>query len=255
MLKRIYTKFITLNPFLKVVATILTIFGVVGSGYIIKDVSFFQTVINHNYPEKEKTIETKKEDVKKEKISIQTANTEKKSPVKAKSLSNKTNNTINDTKSTSIFSKYPLKKSSNKTISFFVIKNGKIDSKTTRAISSTLKNIKLNTPLLFNSNALAHFNDFMSPSNNFLETQEANNYLDYYFICEITLLDTEKISGMDTYTSSLNIEGYLINTKTIDTKTFPYRNIKGAGYTLNDANQNVAQDLEGKIVDFIKDNI
>lgn len=255
MLKRIYTKFISLNPFLKVVATLLTIFGVVGSGYVIKEISFFQTVINYNYSEKEK--ETKKEDVQKERFSSETtAKIKKDYLVKTQSHTKKTyDNTTNETKVSGVFSQYPKKNGSKKTVSFLITKNGGIDSKTSRFISNSVKKLNLNSPLLFDEKSLIYFNDFMSPTQAFLNHHEINKYLDYYFICDITPLETEKISGMDTFTSSLDIEGYLVNTKNNNSISFPYRNIKGAGFSSNDADLNVTQDLEKKLLSFIKVNI
>lgn len=244
----------SLSPFLKVVATLLSIFGVIGGGYVIKEISFFQTIVNnnYNYPEKEITEGSKIDNAPKENVH----GVNKKTPIKTKSSTTKTNTSlVNEKKTVSIFSQHPLKNVSKQTISFFITKNGGIDSKTTRAVASSIKRLNFDVPSLFNKTTLNYFSDFISPSESFLKYHQVNEYLDYYFICDITPLDTKKTSGMNTYTSALNIEGYLINTKTKSTKPFPYRNIKGAGFSDNDANLNLTQDLEEKIVNFIKVNI
>lgn len=247
----------SLSPFLKVVSTVLTIFGVIGSGYVIKGNSFFQTVINNNYtyPNEGLTNSPTIESNKPKNTSDKQSKTSNQEKPKTQSSINTTTSKPKEPKTIGLFSKFQLKKTSQTNISFFIAKNGFIDSKTTRAISSTTKQLNINVPTLFNGSTLSYFNDFMSPSEAFLKKHSVNNYLDYYFICDISPLDIKKISGMDTYTSALNIEGYLINVKNNTATKFPYKNLKGAGFSTNDAELNVNNDLEEKIVLFIKANI
>lgn len=255
MIQKLIAKFKALNPILQGLAALFTIIGVIGGFDMFnKDSSEKPKIdINHSKEtEKDRTADIENVETTKD----NTSRINKKTSVKTQSSTTETNTSLdNETKTNSIFSQYPLKNGSKQTISFFITKNGVIDSKITRAVSGSIKRLNYDVPSLFNKSTLYHFDDFISPSESFLKYHQVNEYLDYYFICDITLLDTKKTSGMNTYTSALNIEGYLINTKNNNTKPFPYRNIKGAGFSNNDANLNLKQDLEEKIVNFIKVNI
>lgn len=255
MLKRLYTKFMSLSPFLKVVSTLLGIFGVIGSGYVIKGNSFFQTVINNNYNYTKEEATNKPTLENNNPNNVSEKQTKISNQAKAQPSTNTTISKPKKVQAIGLFSESQLKKTSQTNISFFVTKNGSIDSRVIRAISSNAKQLNLNVPILFNRNFMSYFDDFMFPSDAFLNKHNTSNYLDYYFICDITPLDTKKTSGMDTYTSALNIEGYLINVMNNSTIKFPYKNIKGAGFSTNDADLNAVSDLENKIILFIKSNL
>ena len=248
MIKNIISRFKGLNPFIQGLASLLTIIVIIGG---------FNKSLDTSSQKSEPTInETDYNSRDKKVLDLKENNTaEKKPTIESQYNSTKDNTKPKELQKAGLFNKYPIKNSSKKTVSFFITKNGKIDSKTSRFISNSVKRLYLNSPQLFDEKSLIYFNDFMSPSQAFLNHHEINNYLDYYFICDITPLETKKISGMDTFTSSLNIEGYLVNTKNNNSISFPYKNIKGAGFSSNDADLNVTQDLEKKLLNFIKVNI
>lgn len=154
-----------------------------------------------------------------------------------------------------LFSHHSKKESSKKNLSFFILKNGIIDHKTTRSVSSILKQNGINTPFLFDNSLMSQFNNFISPSISFLQKHKLLDYTDAYFICDISTLKTTKTPGRESFTSALNIEGYLIKVNNGNAIVFPYNNIKGAAFSANDAEINLNEDLKEKITDFIKINL
>lgn len=256
MIQKLVTKFKTLSPVLKGLLTLLSVLGVIGSGYVITGNTFFQTVINNNYNYPNEELKKPLSTSHNENDNSQTIENINKEAAKQKPQPTKTNNNpTKDSKPSSLFSGYPLKSASQTNISFFVIKNKTIDSKTTRRVSGLAKNLDLNVPLLFNKSSLTYFDDFLFPSKGFIEKHKLSNYLDYYFICDINHLDTKKKLNNGSYTSTLNIEGYLININNNQTKQFPYKNIKGFGFSENDANLNLSEDLETKIIKFVTSHL
>ncbi|NRD18937.1 hypothetical protein HNV08_02665 [Winogradskyella eckloniae] len=269
MIRKLITRVMQLKAIptstIKLIGIILGVF--VGGSYMIKGNSFFQSVTNNYIYSEENSQKTTDDSIpRKETKAIDNQTLTQKTNTKQTNISTpnitkpNTNakskpTTSESTKKTGLFSESSLKNASKKNVSLFITTNGTIDFKTSRAVSSSAKGVNLNFPSLFNNGNLKYFNDFMSPSMAFLKTHNVNNYTDYYFICDISRLDPQKNSGMDTYRSTLNIEGYIINTQNSKVIKFPYDNIKGVGFNSNDAINNMNKDLQEKITTFIKNNI
>lgn len=246
MIQKIVTKFKGLNPFIQGIASLLTII-----------VSLYTILGGFNNADDESSDEFKNKVITLEPVLNENTSTNSKKTKTFETINKNqklsTDNEHKKSNKNSLFQQLSKKNSNKTTISIFILRNGKLDSKTQRAISNSIKN--LNSTNIFNNESITSFNDFMSPSKEFLKLNEVNKYLDYYLICDITSLKTEKNSVMNSFTSTLNIEGYLINVNNNNSIRFPYNNIKGAGFSENDAEINLNEDLQNKLTHFIESNI